>query len=113
MTQKYSLLSSTFAGKLTGLDNASIQLSDGTHVFLAFDFAGSVAKLYYSSDHATATLIASVSATFGGYGSSTTNTTIVRDASDNIYVIGRSGTASTLVVQAFTKTGTLTWSAGT
>lgn len=98
---------------------AAVQLSDGTHAYL--ERSSSTITLKYHNGTSAST-IATVPTGTGstdfniasGYGGQ--HLALVRDDSDNLFVIGGAGnsTISTLAVKAYTKTvGVATWTAQT
>ena len=82
---------------LNAVGGSSIQLSDGTAVFLRNDLAGGV-RLYYQRPHQTSpTLIHKLPTTVGEHsqyyqvGAGYQTFSITRDDADNIYVVGMRG----------------------
>lgn len=107
----------TVGDRLQNVKTASRQLSDGTLVFLAYDPSLSTPNqvgLYYSSDHSTPNLVATISSTYFALTGLPQALVLVVDASENIFVIGSAPAPaySSVVVQAFTFTGQagISWS---
>lgn len=103
---------------LSGVGGASAQLSDGTHIWLDLDSPsspGNVTLRYMATDGVTTGDIASWSfsdtvstnlSTLPAY----QNLALCRDASDNIYVIGKSGgSTNNICIKTLAKSTGLTW----
>jgi hypothetical protein len=98
---------------------ASTQLSDGTHIWLDVDNAGTPGTVTLNYATPTNSSTGSIASWSFSESSSTNlgtlpafqNLALCRDASDNIYVIGRSGgSTNNICIKTLQKTGTLTWS---
>lgn len=94
-----------------------VELSDGRHVYLEVDTGGDVViGTLKRHDGVTATTIATNIMQSGnnrGYGSTNAgmqSMALVRDASDNLYLIGHTANAgNTITIVTWKKTGTSTW----
>ena len=108
MATKYTLDSSSVSqNRLLPLLEGAIQLSDGTAVFLHRPGTASTLTLSYSADRSTVTDIDASLTTFT-LSAVAQQVSLLRDSSDNLYVIGPTTTGNAAVV-AYTKGAGLTW----
>lgn len=116
MAEKYTVAgaSTSTAKRLAGA-NTSIQLSDGTHVWIDYDPATPSWKLRCTLNRTAVTDIATL-ANFktGPVSDGSALLALCRDAADNLYVVGQdSAAATTIRLQAFTKNAGLSWTSHT
>lgn len=103
---------------LIRVSNAHVQLSDGQHVFLESDTGADPPTVTLKRHNGvSATTIASNVLSANGFGTATQtmqSVCLIRDDSDNIYLLAHTGGgANRLSCMAWKKTGTNTWAAQT
>lgn len=115
MAEKYTLAAGgSGLDRLLGVDEAIIQLSDGTVVCVYSDQPNQRYVLAHSADRSTWTTIGTQP--YGGRfripGVTAQQVTVVRDAADNLYLIGADNlTSPGVVVVGYTKGAGYTWTA--
>lgn len=114
MPQSWTDLSlSSALDPLSGCGLSAQHLSDGALVFLDTDSSANF-YLKYTSDRATINTIATITDLSAGNYNTLSGVILVRDASDNLFVLGTDGNNDqNLIGQAFTKGVGHTWTAQT
>lgn len=104
---------------LQGVLGAAVQLSGGGHAYLEYDAAGTGSLLLKYHNNTSATTVGTVGVASSGSLLSNTwsgsqSVALVRDDSDNLYVIGKqAGVDGSICVETWTKGAGFTWTVGT
>lgn len=114
MTAKWTAATNTTLGdRLILHGTAALHLSTGDLVCMVSDPNTNIVTLQLVTSHTTPSIIATVPYGSGGgtfiASSASQAFALVRDASDNLYVIGQYATGSLVAYQAFNKGPGLTW----